>query len=262
MIAKIRYFSDRAWRTFGTGVCFAFFFLGGLLESVTIFPILYAWPGSRRRKAERVRYVVHKTFQFFVWMMGAFGLIKVHLHNVSLLREARACILVANHPTLIDVVILFSLVPRANCVVKGELWRNPYLKGVVSAAGFISNADGEVMLRQCQESLQQGDVIVIFPEGSRSVPGEPLHFKRGPANIAVRTDAPLLTVFVTCNPITLVKGERWYEIPPSRAHIHIYAHEWLQPQQLVQDYADKPAAARQLTRNLQDYFEKGLETYG
>lgn len=262
MLTKIRCFIDRAWRTLATGVCFAFFFVGGLLESLTIFPVLYALPGTRRQKSQRVRFVVHKTFQFFVGMMEAFGLIKVHLHDANLIREARACLLVANHPTLIDVVILFSLVPRANCVVKGELWHNPYLKRVVSAAGFISNADGEVMLRQCQESLSQGDVLVIFPEGSRTVPGEALHFKRGPANIAVRTDAPLLTVFITCEPITLIKGEAWYQIPPSRAHIHVYARDWLQPQQLVQDYADKPAAARQLTRNLQDYFEKGLKTYG
>lgn len=262
MMVKLRYYLDRVWRTFGTGVCFAVFFLGGLLESVTIFPILYAWPGSRRRKCERVRFVLQQTFRFFVWLMDVFGVIKVKLHNAELLKQARGCIVIANHPTLIDVVILMSLVPCANGVVKGELWHNYYLKGVLKAAGFISNADGEAMLEGCAESLAAGDAIVIFPEGSRSVPGEPLQFKRGVANIAVRTDAPLLTVFITCNPITLIKGEAWYEIPPRQAIIDVYVHEWLQPQQLAPSYHDKPAAARQLTFNLQEYFEKGLKAYG
>lgn len=262
MIATIKYWLDRVWRTFGTGVCFACFFSGGLLESVTIFPILYAWPGSRRQKCQRVRHVLQQTFRFFVWLMNVFGVIKVKLHNAELLQQARGCIVIANHPTLIDVVILMSLVPRPNGVVKGDLWRNFYLKRVLNAAGFISNADGETMLKGCEESLAAGDAIVIFPEGSRSVPGEPLQFKRGVANIAVRTDAPLLTVFITCEPTTLIKGEAWYEIPPRQSVIDVYVHEWLQPQQLAPRYNDKPAAARQLTSNLQQYFEKGLENYG
>ncbi len=262
IVGTFRTKCDRVWRTFATGVCFAVFFSGGLLESITIFPILYAWPGSQRQKRQRVRHVLQQTFRFFVWLMDMFGVIEVRLHNAEKLRQAKGCMVIANHPTLIDVVILMSIVPRANGVVKGDLWHNPYLKRVLTAAGFISNADGQTMLAGCADSLAAGDAIVIFPEGSRSVPGQPLAFRRGVANIAVRTDAPLLTVFIRCQPTTLIKGEAWYQIPPRKAVIDVFVHEWLQPQALAPNYDDKPAAARQLTYNLQKYFEKGLETYG
>lgn len=261
MMRQLRYSLDRAWRTLATGICFAFFFTGGLVESLTIFPILHLWPGTLRQKRARVRVAIQYTFRLFVGMMEALGLIKVRLHNAELMQRRGGCIVIANHPTLIDVVILMSVVPNANGVVKGELWHNFYLRRVVSAAGFISNADAEAMLQGCSEALANEDAIIIFPEGSRSVPGAPLQFKRGVANIAVRTDASLLAVFITCNPITLVKGEPWYRIPSRRADIDMHFHEWLDPRQLAPSYDDKPAAARQLTRNLQDYYAKGLKAY-
>ncbi len=248
-------------RVLATGVCFAVFFLFGFLISVTLFPVLLVWPGSRLKKSKRVRQAIHYVFRWFVWLMEFFGLILVRKHNLELLKEAKSCLVVANHPTLIDVVILGSIVPYFNCVVKGELFRNKYLKRVVGSAGFISNGNADLMINGAQQAFADGDAIIIFPEGSRSVPRQPLHFRRGAANIAVRTRAPLLSVFIRCNPITLVKGQPWYQVPKSRAIIDISVREWLDPVDMADGCEDPPAAARKLTKNLQNYYEEGLENY-
>lgn len=248
-------------RVLATGICFLVFFLFGFLISVSLFPVLLVWPGSRLQKSKRVRQVIHYIFRWFVWLMEFFGLIAVRKHNMELLRQAKSCLIVANHPTLIDVVILGSVVPYFNCVVKGELFRNRYLKRVVGSAGFISNDDADVMINGAKKAFSDGDALIIFPEGSRSVPGQPLQFRRGAANIAVRTNAPLLTVFITCNPITLVKGEAWHEVPESRAMIDIWVREWLDPLVMADGCVDPPAAARKLTKNLQHYYQEGLENY-
>ena len=253
---------DRLWRISATGFCFGFFFVGGLLQSLLVFPVVYGLPGRKAKKARRVRAIQQKTFARFVQLMQLFGLIRVRLHNTELLAQSPGCLVIANHPTLIDVVILFANLPRANCVVKGELWRNRYLKGVMRAAGFISNDSGEQLLQGCRQALDSGEAVLIFPEGSRTAPGEAPRFKRGLANIAVRTGAPILTAFITCNPLTLTKGAPWYRIPPRRADIDVYFAELLQPQALVDDFADKPRAARLLTRHLENYFEEGLKRYG
>ncbi|MGD8176191.1 lysophospholipid acyltransferase family protein [Marinimicrobium sp. ARAG 43.8] len=253
---------DRLWRVAATGFCFAFFFLGGLFQSIAIFPLLRLGAGTAWEKSARVRAAQRATFRFFVAMMEAFGLIRVRIHNLDRLRQTGGTIVIANHPTLIDVVILLAWLPRANCVVKGELWRSRFLGGVMRAAGFINNESGDQLLRGCREVLDHNEAVLIFPEGSRTVPGEPLHFKRGTAQLAVRTNAPITTVFITCEPATLIKGQPWYRIPPRRADINLYVEEVLTPEALIECYDDKPAAARLLTRYLQNYYEQGLRRYG
>lgn len=261
MIKQLNYWVDRGWRTLATGFCFGFFFLGAPLISITCFPLIYLWPGSKEDKARRARYLICSVFRFFVGMMECLGLIRVTVHNRELLQQAQGCVVIANHPTLIDVVILMSLTPRANCVVKNDLWRSASLKWVMRATGFISNENAETLFDGCRQALANGDAMIIFPEGSRSVPGERLQFKRGVANLTVRTDAQIMTVLITCDPITLTKGAPWYQIPPRRAVIQLKPCEILQPASLISRYDDKPAAARLLTCYLQDYFEKRLENF-
>lgn len=257
----LKYHADRVWRVLATGFSFALFFVGGFLQTLFVFPLLRALPGDEARKSARIRALQKGNFRFFVAMMEALGLIRVRLHNLELLHDSGGCIVIANHPTLIDVVILLAHLPRANCVVKGELWRNRFIGGVLRGAGFISNERGDELLAGCQRALDNNEAILIFPQGSRTVPGAALEFKRGMAQVAVRTGAPVLTVFITCVPLTLTKGEPWYRIPPRRAEINVYAREVLYPVEIVDAYDDKPAAARQLTHYLQNYFEQGLTLY-
>ena len=78
-------------------------------------------------------------------------------------------LVLANHPTLIDVVCLISLLPNADCVVKRAVARNPFMRGPVRAAGYISNDDGAGLVDDCVAAVHAGGTLVIFPEGTRSV---------------------------------------------------------------------------------------------
>lgn len=253
--------AKRGWRIAATGFCFAFFFVGALVMSITCFPVIYLQRTSRLEKTRQARRVVRRVFRIFVAMMEVLGLIRVCVQNREQLERASGCLVIANHPTLIDVVILFSIIPQANCVVKDDLWHSACLRWVMRATGFISNRDGQDLLEGCQQAMANGDALIIFPEGSRTVPGGGLQFKRGVAQIAVRTDALILPVLITCEPLTLVKGAPWYRVPPRRAVITLTACAALQPGQVIERFDDKPAAARLLNRYLQAYFEKGLESF-
>ena len=61
------------------------------------------------------------------------------------------------------------------------------------------------MIEKCRVNLAAGNNLTIFPEGTRSVPGEPLDSQRGFAHIATLTGVNLQPVTITCEPITLVK---------------------------------------------------------
>ncbi|MDO3387799.1 lysophospholipid acyltransferase family protein [Gilvimarinus sp. SDUM040013] len=252
---------DRSWRICATGFCFASFSGAALAQTLFVFPLYHLFCANSPEKTRKIRRLQQKSFAGFVKMMEVLGLIRVTLHNSALLQKAPGCIVIANHPTLIDVVILFAALPGANCVVKGELWRSRFTRGVMRSAGFISNENADKLLQGCRSSLADGQAVLIFPEGSRTTAGQSLAFKRGFANVAVRTGAPLLTAFITCKPLTLVKGEKWYQVPPSRAYIDVYLHEVLEPRDIVDDFDDKPRAARLLTGYLEQYFEEGLQRY-
>ena len=115
--------------------------------------------------------------------------------------------------------------------------------------------DPEQLLEQCRETLQAGYPIIVFPEGTRSRPGQALQFQRGAAHIAVRCEADIVPLVISCEPPMLRKGEPWYRIPPRRAHIVVSAGERLSVPELTRTAPSQAAATRRLNRFLQDYYQ-------
>ncbi len=199
---------ERLWRQVGTGISFALFGIGGLFLALLVFPALNLFVRDKARRAAMAQHTVHRTWRFFVWVMVALGVIDFEAEGAELLRRENGTLIIANHPSLIDVVLIMSLMDRTQCVVKPAVWNNPFMRGAVRATNYIPNlGDPERTLRDCVAALQTGNNLVIFPEGSRTVPGKQMHLERGFANIAIRAGAPIRLVTVTCDPPTLRKGE-------------------------------------------------------
>jgi len=240
------------WRIVATGICFTLFGIGGLLLSITVFPLLHLVPMGKAWRTETARALIQVSFQLFVWFMQFCGVLHMQLIDAHKLQNLQSCLVIANHPTLIDVVILVSLMRNCDCVVKESLWRNPFLRGVVSAADYISNSDSDQLIDACASVLKQGGTLIVFPEGTRSVPGTPLKFKRGAANMAVRSHCDVVPVTIGCTPPTLMKGQRWYQVPRrSRICITVNVGERFAVQPVIAG-ADNPTLA---ARRLNSYFE-------
>lgn len=211
---------ERLWRQCGTGIAFALFGLGGLFLTVLVFPVinlLFREPVQRARVAQRT---VHVTWRVFIWIVVSLGIIAFEADGAEDLWGESGTLVIANHPSLLDVVLIMSLMRRTQCVVKPGVWNNPFMRGVIRATNYIPNlGDPERTLQDCVAALKSGNNLVIFPEGSRTVPGKPMHFERGFANIAIRAGAPIRLVTVTCNPPMLRKGEKWYQSPLRRPRL-------------------------------------------
>lgn len=217
---------DRMWRLFGTGLSFAVFGLGGLVLALTIFPIFNIFVRNQEKRARLAQNTVHASWRAYVAFMQALGVVSSESHNAHLLRQARGTVIVANHPSLLDIVFLLALMDRTQCVIKAGVWRNPFMRGVVKAANYIPNLnDPERLLRDCAEALKAGNNLVIFPEGSRTQPGKKPRYQRGFAYLALMAKAPIQLVTIQCEPPSLRKGEPWYKIPPRRSHWIIRVHE-------------------------------------
>lgn len=254
---------DRAWRTLATAFCFAVFGAGGLLLRVLVFPLLSLMPWSRATAQRISRDVIHYALRFFVWLMHALGVIRCEVRNADRLRR-NGLLIVANHPSLIDAVFLMALTRGADCVVKGALAHHPVTRGTVLATGWIRNdAGGAAMVDDCIASLRGGGNVIIFPEGTRTRPGEPPQLQRGAANVAVRGGFDLTPVVIRCEPPTLTKGEKWYRVPERQPRFVIDVHPDVRVARWVPDEGlEAVQAVRRLNHSLSDFFSREIRREG
>jgi 1-acyl-sn-glycerol-3-phosphate acyltransferase len=205
-----------------TAVAFAALGIGGVLLALTVIPAVTLFQRDEHARTRRAQHIIRASFRFYLWLLQGMGILKLQVIGGEELRTCRGTLVVANHPTLLDIVILMALLPDAACVGKRQLWRNPVLRPVVRATGYIRNdCEPEIFIAKCRETLLAGSNLIIFPEGTRSVPGQPLRFQRGFAHIALASGVNLQPVLITCEPITLVKGEPYYRIPESPPQFRI-----------------------------------------
>lgn len=250
---------DYGWRLLATAVSFTSFGIGGVLLWLLVFPLLAIWPGSRAQKACRAQYTVHMSFYLFIGLMHRLGVMTYEVIGLEKLNRPGQLI-VANHPTLVDVVFLLSRIKQANCIVKASLWRNPAMRGPILNAGYISNADSETMVNDCAAWLSGGGTMIIFPEGTRSVPGQPYRFQRGAAAIALQAGSIITPVMLTCVPSTLTKNQAWHQIPAQRFHLKMVVNDDIDLRPF-RDLQPRSIAVRRLTHYLQDYFTQQRERH-
>jgi 1-acyl-sn-glycerol-3-phosphate acyltransferase len=244
----------RAWRLPATGFGFAVFFLGGALAALTVFPMIGLLARDMPRRHESTRALIHRMFRIYIAMLRTLRVLTVEIHGAETLSRIQGRLIVANHPTLLDVVLIMSLVPRVQCIVKHELWQSRYLGGVMRQAGYIRNdLPSEALLEACGTALASGCNLMIFPEGTRTRPEQPVRFHRGFANIALLTEADIQTVNIRCDPMFLMKGQPWWQIPPRPPKFTVRAGATLDIKEASRDTI-RPHAARAVVRRLENYY--------
>jgi 1-acyl-sn-glycerol-3-phosphate acyltransferase len=244
--------ADRYWlRLPASAVCFSVFGVVSFLLGVIVLPLVRIFSLDAQRGARRARQLVGGGLRWFVGFMRIAGVVRYTIEGLEKL-DRPGQVIIANHPTLIDVVFLLGFVPKANCIVKTALFAHPVTRNAVVAANYIPNAPTDEMIHRAEAALFAGESLLIFPEGTRTVPGQPSRLQRGGANIALRAARVLTPVFISCNPPTLSKNEPWYRIPPQRAHIVIRVGEDIDLDRFR--HSPLPSGSRQLNAYLTELF--------
>ncbi|EPC01177.1 hypothetical protein L861_11420 [Litchfieldella anticariensis FP35 = DSM 16096] len=249
---------DQWRRGMGTALAFTTFGLGGLCIGVLATPLLFITIHDIERRQCVARRLIQRCFRCFIGMMRILGVLDYRFEQVERLQRPSLLVL-ANHPSLIDVIFLLAHMPQADCIVKGRLASNPFTRGPIRAAGYITNNDPETVLSAAKASLERGNSLVLFPEGTRTSPHRPIKFRRGGANIALRTATDITPVLIRCSPTTLTKGEPWYRIPERKVQMDLRVLDDLPVNQDNQQPTGQ--LARQLTRWLSDHFNRELEHF-
>jgi len=254
---------ERCWRIAATGFCFALFGLGGMIVLCLIFPLLWLLVWRQPLRQKLARDIVCLSFRFFCKVMTTVGVISYEVRGIEKLQR-RGLLVVANHPSLIDVVMLISLLRQPDCVVKASAWRNPFMLGPVSLCGFIRNQDGPQLIENCIASVRCGSNLIIFPEGTRTRLDalrerqvNPL--QRGAANISVRGRLPLTPVVITVTEPMLTKQQPWYQAPLRRPHFVLTVHDDIDPMSIVSANTAPTLMARVVAKHLSNFFNRELK---
>jgi 1-acyl-sn-glycerol-3-phosphate acyltransferase len=252
---------NSAWRVCVVAFCFALIGLGGPLFIVTVFPALYLGPGGRAGSARRVRAVIGWSFRGVIRILELGGVMRVEQRNPGLLAASRGkpVLVLANHPSYLDILVLLALIPDALCVIKSYVWWNPFYGGMVRAAGYLSNDDPEKLIEACAAALRSGSPLIIFPEGTRTSPGAPLRFMRGAARIALASGTAIQPILLRCDPPAFTRAGHWYDQPPYGFRLTIEARPLLGADALLAEEQASGHKPRALTRALERFFTTQLE---
>lgn len=254
-MSKIRYINRVCAKLF----CFAFFGFISLILAFVLFPIMHCLSGFSEQKFKKLaRKFNHQFFKIFVKISIILGVVRLTVQNKEALEKIQSKVVIANHPSLFDVAILFSLIPNADCIVKGELIQNKFISIIVKNLYIPNNIPFDEQLERAKVSMNEGNNLIIFPEGTRSKPNEPWEFKKGAARFALYSKNDVIPIFFGGNEkIGLRKQDKILQFHPTEKYL--YKLKVLAPIS-IKEYADIPMtkSATKLTHKMKEILEKEL----
>ena len=155
------------------------------------------------------RQAIMRGFRIYVGILRTLCACRFDLSEIDALRGQGPMVIAANHPSLLDAVLIASRLPDAVCFMKADLMDNPLFGAGARMARYVRNDHLLSAVQSCRRELAQGAQIVIFPEGTRTVgyPENRLNaLSRSTALIASRAGVPVQTLIIEFSSPYLGKG--------------------------------------------------------
>ncbi|MCZ8251446.1 MAG: lysophospholipid acyltransferase family protein [Hylemonella sp.] len=192
----------------------------GCVLSLPLFLLLLGLPSPLQRRV--ARHIIRTGFSLYLRLLQRLCQVRLDLQELEALRHIRQpLIVVANHPSLLDAVLLLSVLPNASCVLKAGLLHNPLFGMGARMAGYVSNEDARQMILDSTRSLQEGAQFILFPEGTRTTdfPLNPL--SSACVLLSKQSRVPLQTVILEFS--TPYLGKHWGLLRPPELPLSIRA---------------------------------------
>jgi 1-acyl-sn-glycerol-3-phosphate acyltransferase len=180
-----------------SGVFWAFL----TLSSIALFPVA-ALIWAVTAPFDRRRVWLHRFTccwgSLYTWLNPAWP---VRIEGRERIRPDETYVMVANHLSLLDILVLFRLFTHFKWVSKIENFRVPFVGWNMSMNRYIKLRRGDrasvvKMMKACRQTLDEGNSIMMFPEGTRSPTGRMRAFKTGAFELALESRRPILPIVV------------------------------------------------------------------
>jgi 1-acyl-sn-glycerol-3-phosphate acyltransferase len=177
------------------------FWLFMVLSSALLFPIAIAiW--ALTAPFDRRLVVLHRFTCFwaslYTWLNPAW---RVRVEGREKVDPRAAYVMVANHQSFVDILVLFRLFVHFKWVSKIEMFRIPAIGWNMRLNRYIPLRRGQrdsiaEMMVACEKTLGEGNSVMMFPEGTRSADGRLKDFKHGAFTLALNSQVPILPIVV------------------------------------------------------------------
>jgi 1-acyl-sn-glycerol-3-phosphate acyltransferase len=201
---------------------------GALVLSVVVLPVVSLFTADRELRIRRCQRIVQAAFRLFHDFMRFAGLVDWNPRSCTLRLPDHPVVVVANHPTLIDISALVSRLGPVCYLAKRSLFRNPLIGPLLYWCGQVPGGGASLhenvqAIDLALDRLARGHSLLLFPEGTRSPPGGLHRFHAGAFEIARRAGVPILPVVVRAEPPGLYRGLAWHEIPTRSIRLRMEA---------------------------------------
>lgn len=265
----------RIWQFLVVPISYPLFVVGSAMM-MALVPVALIRHRSRQKRTLWLRGALHQGAKLWVGLNVRLGMLRVNVDDKRQEPSNSGPLLaIANHPSLIDVLLITATLPNLCCVLKGDLHYNPLFTLLIKNLDYLPNSDPELMLEEAQARLQAGEQLLIFPEGTRTEPNRPLNFRMGAAELAVRSGVPVLPITLHSNSRYLSKGYPWYRWPSGRLRYQLELGPTQPPYDVTQHHTPtdrarsesasnkaRRAARRRLNSLWLDHFRQRLAALG
>lgn len=202
--------------------------------------------GACRKQFARL--AITRIFRWYFHILQVCGILRLDVSGVDILHEQRGVILVSNHPSLLDALLIASRLPNVVCIMKEQVLKNILFGYGAKMAGYISNISVHEIVTTAAAELRAGSQLLLFPEGTRTRSGMVNALQGTTSLIAKRTGAEVQTILIESDSGFL--GKEWpiYRAPLFPVHFRVR----------VGKRFPSPSDVRCFTLELQDYFEQEL----
>lgn len=196
------------------GITFTVFLFFVILATVILFPF-----DKKRTRAHAHCY----WWSSAIIRLNPFWTVKVSgLENID---HTKTYVIVANHQSLADIIIMYQTKMQFKWVAKESLFSLPVLGWCLRLCRHIHIARGELssiknVYRSARKWLVAGTSVLFFPEGTRSETGEMKEFQNGAFKLAIREKVPVLPILLEGTFNAISKGS-WLFAPKVLVRIKV-----------------------------------------
>jgi 1-acyl-sn-glycerol-3-phosphate acyltransferase len=221
------------------------------------FWVLYVLaPRDRVRRALRMQRLSAGAFRFMHGALRLLAILRFDPREGLQPLPRGPCVVVANHPSRMDISSITAVLGGGCTVVKPEFFHRRMLRALMLGCWHIEGPGDALgtgrVVDEAVERLRCGLTVIIFPEGTRTPASGLLPFGRTAFEIACRANVPVVSVAIRCDPPWMTKETRLFDPPHPVPHLR-----------LVQLATDEPASvnfeSRALRQRVEARFQRWLQ---
>lgn len=241
------------WRWFFSFLAYLLYGFFSIVAALLLFIPFLLIPKKLRKSISQ--YIMFLSYYLLTKFLIITGVMKVQIINENHLKNLKGTLIISNHPSFLDVVVLMSILPKADCIVKASLKSNIIIGWFVRAAQYIVSDNPLQLVETCIDRLKNGFNVIIFPEGTRSKPTSLNDFQRAYASIAISSTCNLIPIFVTCTPPALTKQSRWYIVPEKRFNFDVKIFPPINMQKIIEQSNENKLTSKSFSKQMENFFK-------